>query len=234
MTTTIERPPAALRPRGRANNPTEPTRLEPARRRKVRVPELLAGLVLVGLCGIAAVVWRSSSDARRPVAVLRASVPKGAVVTEADLRPAEVALGDGVRAVAWEHRAALVGKTALTDLPADTVLVSALVADQPALGAGEALVGLKLEPGAYPAGDLRAGDAVEVVGAVTATAAAGAAAGADAVPPAAPLAASATVWSITDLADKEATVLVTLRLPEGDAARVSAVADQVRVVRVVR
>jgi len=186
-------------------------------------------LVLVGLCGIGAVVWRSSSDARTAVAVLRSGVAKGAAVTEADLRPAEVALGDGVRAVAWERRAALVGKTALTDLPADTVLVSALVVDQPALAAGEALVGLKLEPGAYPAGDLRAGDAVEVVGAVPSSESA-----LSVVPAAAPLAASATVWSITDLADKEATVLVTLRLPETEAAKVSAVADQVRVVRVVR
>ena len=98
------------------------------------------------------------------------------------------------------------------------------------LGAGEALVGLKLEPGAYPAGELRAGDAVAVVGAVPASAA-----GLTRRPPSAtPLAATATVWAITDLADKEATVLVTLRLAEADAARVSAVADQVRVVRVVR
>ena len=47
------------------------------------------------------------------------------------------------------------------------------------------------------------------------------------------VAANASVWDVTDLAD-EAGVLVVLRLSEPDAAAVSAVADQVRVVRVVR
>lgn len=194
----------------------------------MRLPELLVGLVLVGAFGLGAVLWRSAGDARLPVAVLLAPVARGAVLAEADLRPAEVALGDGVRAVAWADRARLVGKTAVADLPAGAVLVDALVADQAALGAGEALVGLKLGPGGYPAGDLRAGDPVTVVGAMTAGATdAGAAAPAT-------ITASATVWAITDLTDQEASVLVTLRLAEADAARVSALADQVRVVRVVR
>lgn len=228
MATTLEQPPRT-RPTGRAAPRPEPLRLEPARRR-VRLPELLVGLVLVGAFGLGAVLWRSAGDARLPVAVLFAPVARGAVLAEADLRPAEVALGDGVRAVAWADRGRLVGKTAVADLPAGAVLVDALVADRVALGAGEALVGLKLGPGGYPAGDLRVGDPVTVVGAVPAGAADTNAA---ATPPAA-IAAGATVWAITDLADQEATVLVTLRMAEADAPRVSAVADQVRVVRVVR
>ena len=163
------------------------------------MPELLLGIVLVGAFGLGAVLWRSTGDARSPVAVLRSRLAKGAVVTEADLRPAEVALGEGVRAVAWARRGELVGKTAVADLPADTVLVTALVSDQPALGAGEALVGLKLGPGAYPAGELRAGDAVAVVGAAPA-----ATAGADAASTTpTTLAANATVWAISDLADQD-------------------------------
>jgi hypothetical protein len=144
------------------------------------------------------------------------------VIEEADLRPAEVALGDGVAAVAWEARQQLIGKTAAAALPAATVLVPGLVVDEPVLAAGEALAGLKLADGAYPAGSLRPGDAVAVVRAARAEGGDGGA-----------VAANAIVWDVTDLAD-EAGVLVVLRLSEPDAAAVSAVADQVRVVRVVR
>ena len=229
MPTTLQRPSLPSRERSPRALPQDDLRLRPAPTgRKVRLPELLLGVVLVGVGALAAVWLWSSTTTRTPVAVLRAPLAKGAIVTEADLRPAEVALGDGVRAVAWSDRARLVGRTAVADLPADTVLVSALVADQPVLAPGEALVGLKLTAGGYPAGNLRAGDPVAVVGAAPSAgpepiAGAGTA-----------ITSAATVWDVTDVADEPGAVLVTLRLSEGDAQRVSAVADQVRVVRVVR
>jgi hypothetical protein len=198
--------------------------------RRVRLPELLLGLVLVGVAALAAVWLWSSATARTPIAVLRAPMSKGTVLTDADLRPAGVALGEDVRAVAWADRAQLVGRIVVADLPADTVLVTALVADLPVLGPGEALVGLKLLPGAYPAGNLAAGDAVAVVTAADATGATGnGAAGASEA-----ISTNATVWDVTDLADDSGAVLVTLRLDEAGAQRVSALADQARLVRVVR
>ncbi len=181
--------------------------------------------MLVGAFALAAVVWQRSTAARTPITVLSAAVTKGAVITDADLRPAPVALDRGMRAVAWTQRHRLVGKVALVDLPVGTVLASSLVTDNAALAPGESLVGLKLAPGAYPS-DLRAGDHLAVVR--TADAQAPSAAG-DAV-----LASDASVWSVTPLGDQGGARLVTVRLPEAEGAVVSAVADHVHVVRVVR
>jgi hypothetical protein len=221
MAITLDRPVDRARPA--RTNRTEAVRLAPARGpRRIRVPELVLGVVLVGVFALGAVLWQSSNNQRVPVAVLAAPVSAGDVIEETDLRPAEVALGDGVAAVAWEARQQLVGRTAVADLPAATVLVPGLVVDEPVLAAGEALAGLKLADGAYPTGSLRPGDAVAVVRAARPD-------GSDGVT----VAADARVSDVTDLAD-EAGVLVVLRLSEPDAAAVSAVADQVRVVRVVR
>jgi hypothetical protein len=145
-----------------------------------------------------------------------------------------------VRAVTWPSRASLVGHVAVTDLPADVALVPSLVTDQPVLAAGEALVGLELGPNAWPAGNLEVGDAVAVVVAVPAGAstpdATSAPASTPATPPAvgAPVTNTATVWAISEVADHEGTTLLTLRMAQADAQRVSALAEQVRVVRVVR
>jgi hypothetical protein len=221
MATTIERP----RSRDHATRPDEPLRLRrPPASRRIRVPELLVGLLLVGGFGLGAVAWQASASSTDPVAVLAVPVAKGAVLTAAALRPAEVSLSGGVAAVPWAERGRLVGQTALTDLPAATVVIPGLVGNEPTLAAGEALVGLQLGPGAYPVGSLAPGDAVAVV-----LAAEG---GEDAS--ASALAPSATVWEVADVADQEGTVLVTLRLPEADARRVSALAERARVVRVVR
>jgi hypothetical protein len=192
--------------------------------RRIRVPELLVGLLLVGGFGLGAVAWQASSNSTEPVAVLATPVAKDTVLTEAALRPAEVALNGAAAAVPWAARDRLVGRTALADLPAATVVVPGLVGDEPTLAAGEALVGLELGRGSYPAGSLAPGDAVAVVLAAEA--------GAEA--PAAPLAPEATVWEVTEVADQEGTVLVTLRLAEADAQRVSALSDRARIVRVVR
>jgi hypothetical protein len=221
MAITFDRPVDRARP-ARATRP-EAVRLTPAPGpRRIRVPELVLGVVLVGVFALGAVLWQSSNNRRVAVAVLATPVAAGDVIDETDLRPAEVALGDGVAAVAWGARQQLVGKTAAAALPAATVLVPGLVVDEPLLAAGEALAGLKLADGAYPAGSLRPGDAVAVVRAAGPEGGEGAT-----------VAANATVWDITDLAD-EPGVLVVLRLSELDATAVSAVADQVRVVRVVR
>jgi hypothetical protein len=228
LATTLERP----LDRARSERPTRRSAasgghglgdVRPSGRRPVRLPELIVGIVLVGACALAAVWWQTSHSARQPVAVLSHAVTAGQLLTDADLRPADVALGEGVRAVAWADRGALVGKAVVTDLPDGVALVPGLVSDEPALAPGEALVGLLLEPGAYPAGSLQHGDAVAVVAAATPQAAEGGV-----------LAADASVWDLGAIADHEGATLLTLRLAEADAARVSAAADHVRVVRVVR
>jgi len=93
------------------------------------------------------------------------------------------------------------------------------------LAAGDALVGLRLAADAHPFGNLRPGDAVAVV-AAQGPDGSGREGGV--------VSSSAIVWDVEPLADQEATALITLRMPEADAAAVSARAGDVRVVRVVR
>jgi hypothetical protein len=225
MAITLDRP-ADRAHLARGPEPSTPRReVTGAGRHRVRVPELVLGVVLVGASALGALLWQTSNNTRVPVAVLAAPVAAGDAIVESDLRPADVSLAGGVPAVAWEARGQLVGKTAAVALPASTLLLPGLVVDEPALGAGEALVGLKQPAGTYPAGSLFRGDAVAVV---QASGPDGQAAEGGV------LAASAWVWDVTPLVDEEAAVLVVLRLPEAEAAKVSAVADQVRIVRVVR
>ena len=108
-------------------------------------------------------------------------------------------------------------------LPAATVLVPGLVVDEPVLAAGRSARRSEARPTAptRPAAFDRA------------TPSPSCGRPGPRVARAPPSRANASVWDVTDLAD-EAGVLVVLRLSEPDAAAVSAVADQVRVVRVVR
>lgn len=193
---------------------------------RIRVPEVALGVVLVVGFGLAAVLWQSSSSRRVPVTVLARDVRRGDVIQPADLRPEPVGAGEGVPLVAWSDHHRLVGSVARADLPAGLPLRAELVGDRPALEAGEGLVALRLAAGAFPAGSLEAGDTVDVVYAPPA--------GADADPasPVTVVAAGAVVWDVVDLADVEASALVTLRLPVAAAHQVSTVAGSVRLVRV--
>lgn len=197
-----------------------------AARRRVRVPELALGVVLVFGFGLAAVVWQSSSSRRVPVTVLATELRRGEVVGLADLRAEAVGSGEGVPLVAWSDHDQFVGKVALADLPAGLPLRPELVGEVPDLGAGDGLVALRLVPGSFPAGSLRVGDVVDVVFAPPT--------GVEpdpALPPSI-VASAASVWDVAELADAEGSALVTLRLPIGSAHQVGAAAGSVRLVRV--
>ena len=57
----------------------------------------------------------------------------------------------------------VVGRAALIDLAEGTLLSTSVVADVPAVDTGDGVVGLSLDPGAYPSRGLAPGDRVHVV-----------------------------------------------------------------------
>ena len=150
------------------------------------------------------------------VTVIRA-IPKGHVVTAADLATVDVA--GGVVAVAGDHLASVVGETATVDLLPGTLLQRSMVTDGPSLAAGSAKVGVQLTGGQIPADGLAPGDTVEVLAlpAKGSPAAAGVAAATATV-----LVPKATVFSTRPDPSSAAGTLVTLTVPASAAAAIAA------------
>jgi len=131
-----------------------------ARRIDLRVLIGLA-LLLAGVLGTLAIVQQAGQ--RTPVLVMARSVQAGQVISAADVRVAELGTAPGVATLGAGDRARVVGRRAAVPLEAGQVLGPAVVADGPALGAGQVAMSLALAPEHAAAGQLRAGDQVAVV-----------------------------------------------------------------------
>lgn len=211
--------------RGRSRERHSPTRS--ARRgadRRVRVPELSLGLLVVTGCALAALLWSRSLTATSTVVVAAGDLARGEVIDEDDLSLAEVRSVRGLGLVSGDRSTELVGRILLVDVSAGSTLVGAMVGDVPRLGGDEALVGVALERGHAPS-DLAVGDRVQVILVPDPT-------GLTETAPTT-LSTPARVWSIDPADEFEPRALVTLGLPVDQAAPVAA-AHAVRLVRVER
>jgi hypothetical protein len=98
------------------------------------------------------------------VSVLARPLPRGTVLTPADLAVAQVAADPGIALVPADRSDELVGRTLLASLPAGTPMVPDLLGPRSLeFDAGSRTVGLELAPGGYPTPALAAGDTVSVV-----------------------------------------------------------------------
>jgi hypothetical protein len=135
-----------------------------ASRRRVHVPAVLGGVLLIVGCALAFGLVADRLSDRQPVLVLARPADRGTVLSDADVTVARVAADDGVQLTPQSARADVVGRTLLTPLPAGAVLTPELVGPSAVdLGEGTRTVGLALEPGGYPTSTLAAGDLVGVV-----------------------------------------------------------------------
>jgi hypothetical protein len=146
---------------------TEPTvdRLAPPTppARRLRVPQLVVGVLLTAGMALAFVVWNAASVQRVPVLALSEDVVRGHVLAHEDLRVVHVGTDDELAATAPEEAGTLVGRVAVVDLPRGTLVVDEHLAVGSALTPGAGVVGLALSPGQYPTAQLRVGDLVNVV-----------------------------------------------------------------------
>jgi hypothetical protein len=131
--------------------------------RRVRVPELAVGLFVTVACALGAVLWHLNATDRVPALAIAEPVERGEVVAPDDLTVVYVASDSTLARLDDSQSASVVGRVALVDLPAGTLLTSALVSDEAALQPGDGVVGLSLEPGGYPSTRLAVGDLVDVV-----------------------------------------------------------------------
>ena len=132
--------------------------------RRVRVPWLITGVLLIAGSALAFGVLAQGLADRRPVVVLARPLPRGTVINAADLAVAQVAADAGVALLPAVESRQLIGGMLLTSLPAGSPLTPELLgpAGLPA-GGDMQTVGLALEPGEYPTSSLAPGDRVSVV-----------------------------------------------------------------------
>lgn len=133
-----------------------------ARMRRIDLRVLLGvALLLAGVLGTLAIVQQAGQ--RTPVLVMARGVQAGQVIGTDDVRVAELGTAPGVATVEASERARVVGRRAAVPLEQGQVLGPAVVADGPALAAGQVAMSLALAPEHAAAGQLRAGDQVAVV-----------------------------------------------------------------------
>ena len=142
--------------------PRRPDPPEPAIRR-VRVPQLALGVLLSGLAALGFVLFNASSVQRVPVLALASDVQRGQVLEVEDLQVVHVGTDDVLALTPADRSDLLVGRAAVTDLTAGTLLTTDQVAAGSTLTPGAGVVGLALAPGQYPTPRLAIGDLVSIM-----------------------------------------------------------------------
>lgn len=179
--------------------------------RRVRVPEVAVGVLVTVVFALGAVLWHLSAVEKVPVLVTASSIQRGEVIDAGDVRVAYVSTDDPLARLDSSQLDRVVGRVALVDLAPGSLLTTSVVAEAAAVNAGDGVVGLSLEPGAYPARGLAPGDRVNVVRTADA-----ATLGAEPTV----VARNATVFDVEELASDR--LLVSILMSEADAEAVAA------------
>ena len=124
-------------------------------------PMALAGLTAVVLGALLFAGLYVGLDRRRSVLVVTRPVAAGALITVQDLDEAKASVSPSM-ALSAGRRGDVVGKAAATGLAPGSLLAPSQVGGSSPLQRGEALVGLSLKSGQFPAA-LRPGTRVQVV-----------------------------------------------------------------------
>jgi hypothetical protein len=152
--------------RGRpASNGTkpDPVGIEPAKRRQRSLPLAVVAVICMVVSIVAFVGVQLASSDRRPVLAVARPIEAGAVITEADLRVAQVATDPALSPIPLSAKSTVLGRTAAVDLRPGMLLVESSLGESTAVGEGEALVGVQVPASAAPVGAIRVGDRVQVV-----------------------------------------------------------------------
>jgi len=179
-------------------------------RRRSRISEIVVGVVIVLVCGLGVVLWHASTTHSELALVLTRSLRAGETLTADALTSRAVQVGSSVSHVSASEAGRVVGKVATADLSAGTLVSSGLFAAQPAVPAGATVVSAALIPGQFATFGLRPGQVVDAIHTAD-----------DA---SATVLARATVFEIRPLEDAAHTWIVSLLVPEADAAPVASAA----------
>ncbi len=250
-TMTPGRPPGSTSEAGprhrRANRPAAPALGHPKAvalanpSPRVRLPEVIIGVLLVAGSALGALVWHSSSTKTTPAPVLPADVERGHVFVDTDFAAAPVK-ATGVRLVPFAEREVMVGRIAAVDLRAFDPVTEAVAVDLLPISADQALISLRFEAGQYPDA-IAPGSTVRVVMVNSDSSAETSAGGVDAsgsetsvqpIGSADQAVAEPLLAIVDDVRPGESaadTVIITLRVPNRSADAIAAAAE-VRLVQI--
>ena len=223
MTATRTAPPT----RASASNGTStgpPVEIRPPGRR-VRVPELAVGVLVVVVFSLGAVLWHLSTIAKVPALAVATDVKRGTIIDPSAVRIVYVSSDDALARLDPSQLRCVEGRVAQVDLAAGTLLTPSMVAGATIVKTGEGVVGLALDPGGYPARGLASGDRVDVVRTADV-------ANLDAKPTV--IVRNATVFAVEDLSSDRRLVSVLARAGDADAVASAAGAGGLRLVLVAR
>ena len=190
-----------------------------------RKPALAALAVLLVALGAVAAGYLVINAGHRVGAVeITQQVGQGQRIPASAIKEVEIASNSGINYVAWQYANRVAGIYAAVQIPAGTLLTSAMTTATNNLAAGKVQIGLSLKPGQAPA-NLLIGQSVEAFGVGTgsgcgATAAGGtggAAGGNNGAGPGVPIT-TGVIASVTgSTASNGSTAAVTLAVPDADA-----------------
>ena len=142
-----------------------------------RKPALAALAVLLVALGAVAAGYLVINAGHRVGAVeITQQVGQGQRIPASAIKEVEIASNSGINYVAWQYANRVAGVYAAVQIPAGTLLTSAMTSATNNLAAGKVQVGLSLKPGQAPA-NLLIGQSVEAFGVGTGTGCGAAAAG---------------------------------------------------------
>jgi hypothetical protein len=175
---------------------------------------LAIGLLVTTVFALGAVLWHLSAVDKVPALATSTRVERGDVIEADDVHVVYVSSDDDLARLDSSQMNRVVGRVAVVDFAEGTLLTSSAVAEANAMNSGDGVVGLALDPGAYPARGLAPGDKVNVVRAADV-------ADLDAEPTV--VASNASVFAVEELSSDR--LLVSVLTTEADAAAVAACAD---------
>jgi len=185
---------------------------------------LVAAAVVVVALGAVGNVWllQSSTDAEQVVAA-RTAIERGQVITAEQLMNVSVSADPAVRTVPASELSSLVGQRAAVDVAAGALLTADSTTAKNVPGEGVSLVGVALSPAMMPGPPLVAGDRIRVVATLGQQQ--------DPTLLADPAALDAVVVSVQAGLDSvgQGQTILTVEVPEGDAAGLAAMAATGRV-----
>jgi len=191
-----------------------------------RKPALAALAVLLVALGAVAAGYLVINAGHRVGAVeITQQVGQGQRIPASAIKEVEIASNSGINYVAWQYANRVAGVYAAVQIPAGTLLTSAMTTATNNLAAGKVQVGLSLKPGQAP-GNLLIGQTVEAFGVGTgsgcgATSAGGGGTGGtgggNGTGPGVPITTGVIASVFGSTATNGSTAAVTLAVPDADA-----------------
>ena len=195
-----------------------------------RKPALAALAVLLVALGAVAAGYLVINAGHRVGAVeITQQVGQGQRIPASAIKEVEIASNSGINYVAWQYANRVAGVYAAVQIPAGTLLTSAMTTATNNLAAGKVQVGLSLKPGQAP-GNLLIGQTVEAFGVGTgsgcgATSAGGSGTGGtgggngsgNGAGPGVPITTGVIASVVGSTASNGSTAAVTLAVPDADA-----------------